>query len=171
MPSLGVFNRHVPAKEQKLTSGADSVNILRHYLCESLKLRILNIPVPPGSGNVHDIRVAVLFSGGLDCTVLARMAHDVLPSEYQIDLLNVAFENPRVIQAAKNPPKTKKNVNKSIQITNSEEGYKIPAHGQDMNDSSSFENCPDRETGRKAFEELNKVCPTRIWRFIAVCHP
>lgn len=171
MPSLGLFNRHVPTKEQNLTSGAESVKILGHYLCESLKLRILNIPVPPGSGSLHDIRVAVLFSGGLDCTVLARMAHDLLPSEYEIDLLNVAFENPRVIQAAKNPPKIKKNLNRNLQIANSEEEYKIPAHGQDMIDGSSFESCPDRGTGRKTFDELSKVCPTRIWRFVAVCQP
>ncbi len=39
--------------------------------------------------------IAVLFSGGLDCTVLAALAHQCLPIEEPIDLLNVAFENPR----------------------------------------------------------------------------
>ncbi|KAF2750167.1 hypothetical protein M011DRAFT_438052 [Sporormia fimetaria CBS 119925] len=41
-------------------------------------------------------QVAILFSGGLDCTILARLAHDCLPLTERIDLLNVAFENPRV---------------------------------------------------------------------------
>lgn len=43
-----------------------------------------------------EARVAVLFSGGLDCTILARLCHDLLPSSAPIDLLNVAFENPRI---------------------------------------------------------------------------
>lgn len=41
-------------------------------------------------------RIAVLFSGGLDCTILARLAHKILPTAQGIDLLNVAFENPRI---------------------------------------------------------------------------
>ena len=35
--------------------------------------------------------VAVLFSGGLDSVVLARLAHDALPADATIDLINVAF--------------------------------------------------------------------------------
>lgn len=45
-------------------------------------------------------RVAILFSGGLDCTVLARLIHDILPLEQEVDLLNVAFENPRVLKSS-----------------------------------------------------------------------
>lgn len=43
-----------------------------------------------------EARVAILFSGGLDCTLIARLAHDIVPPEQSIDLLNVAFENPRI---------------------------------------------------------------------------
>lgn len=43
-----------------------------------------------------DAQVAILFSGGLDCTIIARMCHDLLPLTHTIDLLNVAFENPRI---------------------------------------------------------------------------
>lgn len=43
-----------------------------------------------------EARVAILFSGGLDCTILARLMHDLLPLDQSIDLLNVAFENPRI---------------------------------------------------------------------------
>lgn len=45
---------------------------------------------------MSETRVAVLFSGGLDCTILARMCHDLLDTSETIDLLNVAFENPRI---------------------------------------------------------------------------
>lgn len=47
-----------------------------------------------------DTRVAVLFSGGLDCTVLAAMAHRHIPERQGIDLINVAFENPRALAHA-----------------------------------------------------------------------
>lgn len=73
----------------------ESLESLLHHLTESLKLRILDIP---DHSNLHQdptaAKVAILFSGGLDCTVLARLAHDMLPSTHSIDLLNVAFENP-----------------------------------------------------------------------------
>src|SRR5207302_9940079 len=94
-----------------------SVKVLRNQLCESLKLRILNVPVPPGLTQKHNARIAVLFSGGLDCTVLARMAHDILPLDQHIDLINVAFENPRVVQAAKNAAKSKKHSRKEAEGT------------------------------------------------------
>lgn len=40
-----------------------------------------------------------------------------------------------------------------------------------LNDLSPYESCPDRETGRKAFRELQHVCPDRTWRFVAVNIP
>ncbi|KAL5255554.1 hypothetical protein ACHWQZ_G010954 [Mnemiopsis leidyi] len=51
--------------------------------------------------NVHEVanwrvsnaRVAVLFSGGIDCTVLALLLHRSAPAEEPIDLLNVSFGN------------------------------------------------------------------------------
>jgi asparagine synthetase B (glutamine-hydrolysing) len=69
-------------------------------LAASLGLRVLNIPDQPAVRLVSSTaRMAILFSGGLDCTLLARMCHDILPSSQSIDLLNVAFENPRAMQA------------------------------------------------------------------------
>jgi asparagine synthetase B (glutamine-hydrolysing) len=81
----------------------------------------------------------VLFSGGLDCTVLARLASDAIPAEQPIDLLNVAFENPRVAS--------------NLKLQSVEDLYEL---------------CPDRITGRKAFSELVECCPTRTWRFVTV---
>jgi hypothetical protein len=60
---LGKFNKAHPSQGQTLNRQTESVQYLRRYLCESLKLRILKVPLPPGSADGHDVRVAVLFSG------------------------------------------------------------------------------------------------------------
>ena len=132
----------LPPPDHKLDFSSLSVDLLKHWLCESLKLRVLNIPEPPNSLTEIDVRVAVLFSGGLDSTTLARLAHDLVPSDQGIDLINVAFENPRQVSNDKTLPHL---------------------DAKDM-----YEACPDRKTGRKAFAELKAACPTRHWRFIAV---
>jgi asparagine synthetase B (glutamine-hydrolysing) len=76
------------------------VEELRVSLQKSLKLRTHHVreavPVSPSALGHQDANIAVLFSGGLDCTILARMCHDLLPLGETVDLLNVAFENPRV---------------------------------------------------------------------------
>ena len=99
------------------------------------------------SDHCQEISVAILFSGGLDCTIIARLANDIFPEGNEIDLLNVAFENPRVIKAA--------------------------ARGTDVNQItiSPYELCPDRITGRKSYAELVRVCPTRKWRFVSIDIP
>ncbi|KAI9368567.1 asparagine synthase-domain-containing protein [Aspergillus egyptiacus] len=126
-----------------LTTTSSIVRELEHRLRQSLALRIQNVRQPPSPGQAN-VKIAVLFSGGLDCTLLARLAHDILPVEDTIDLLNVAFENPRVVAAA--------------------------AKGTEPS-SNAYENCPDRITGRAAFAELQRVCPTRNWRFVAIDIP
>lgn len=108
------------------------------------KQQMKSIPIPvemQQHSPSHCARLAILFSGGLDCTVLARLAHDLLPSEDSIDLLNVAFENPR------NP---------------SYSGHL----GRNV-----YEICPDRITGRASAKVLEDVCPGRVWRFIEIDVP
>lgn len=73
------------------------------------------------------------------------MAHDILGKNEPIDLLNVAFENPRV--------------------------HKRPKDSSDPGNYSPYELCPDRVTGRASFAELQRVCPDREWRFIAIDVP
>lgn len=137
-----MFNASIPTSATTaLSSQSLSVEQLRDHLTESLKLRVLHVPVPPKAGPL-DARAAVLFSGGLDCTVLARIASDVIPPGQAIDLINVAFENPR-----------------------------IAAQNRNLSAAELYELCPDRMTGRKSFAELLAVCPDRPWRFVTVRNP
>ncbi|QQK45863.1 Asparagine synthase family amidotransferase [Penicillium digitatum] len=149
--SIPPMNTSLPT-EQPPALSTDSVFVeeLESKLRESLELRIRNVPEPPGYIPGQTAKTAVLFSGGLDCTLLARLSHDILPLDEPIDLLNVAFENPRVAAAAK------ANQQKSATST-------PPL--------SIYENCPDRITGRSAHIELQMTCPGRTWRFIAIDIP
>ncbi len=120
---------------------------LTQKLSQSLCPRVQHIPVPPGATD-SATRIAILFSGGLDCTVLARLVHNLLPEECNIDLLNVAFENPRVVRAAR-------------------------ANASQLGASalSPYSNCPDRRTGLSSHAELLRVCPGRTWRFVGIDVP
>ncbi|GAA5823765.1 hypothetical protein JCM11251_003284 [Rhodosporidiobolus azoricus] len=77
--------------------------ILQSFLSElerAVRARVATVPpVPPPP----EARIAVLFSGGLDCTTIALVADRVLPEGEAIDLINVAFENPRKIRARDQP--------------------------------------------------------------------
>lgn len=88
-------------------------------------------------------RLAILFSGGLDCTLLARLAHDILGPDEVVDLLNVAFENPHVHNLVK-----------------------LKADNQ-----SAYDLCPDRITARASYEELRSVCSTGRFRLIQINVP
>lgn len=169
----------MPLEAVELDIHSSSVGQLENELYESLKLRVLNIHLSPVSVGIGDARFAVLFSGGLDCTVLARMAHDLVPADQSIDLLNVAFENPRVIEASRQGSgailRTGQSFEDQREISGSCETL-VLAHAKGIATSSSgpagliwaYESCPDRITGRKAFKELQQVCPGRKWKFVAV---
>lgn len=146
------MNMEVPSEQPpSLTLDTPFVQELESKLRQSLALRIDEVPEPPGYIQGQTAKVAVLFSGGLDCTLLARLSHDILPIEEPIDLLNVAFENPRVAAAAA-ASSTRQNPPSSLPV-------------------STYEACPDRMTGRSAYNELQKTCPGRKWRFIAIDIP
>lgn len=83
--------------------------------------------------------VAVLFSGGLDSTLLAHLTHLALPPDEIIELINVAFENPRVLAAA----------------------------GIGTAQSSRYDT-PDRLLSRQTLDQLRRVCPGRRWKLIEI---
>ncbi|KAI1185378.1 asparagine synthase-domain-containing protein [Nemania serpens] len=140
--SIGILNKELPPSRHELDFSSSSVENLRHRLVESLKPRVLDVPEPPNATPEVDVRIAILFSGGLDCTVLARLSHELVPIGQGLDLINVAFENPRQVA--------------------------LQAKQPHLRASDIYESCPDRVTGRKAFAELQSSCPGRLWRFIAV---
>jgi asparagine synthetase B (glutamine-hydrolysing) len=124
------------------TDQETAVHVLKHMLTESLKLRVLNVPGHPPTESSDDVRIAVLFSGGIDCTVLARLIHDVLHPAQGVDLNNVAFENPRIAAQRRDLA--------------SQDGPSI------------YDACPDRVTGWASFRELLNICQNRHWRFVTV---
>ncbi|KAH7631070.1 asparagine synthase-domain-containing protein [Sordaria sp. MPI-SDFR-AT-0083] len=167
--SIGRFNKSLPPASSyaPLSATSPSVLALKQQLIDSLSLRVLNIPRPPNADRVaHDTRVAVLFSGGLDCTVLARLAHEVMDPEQGIDLLNVAFENPRVVAQLRKDHAKNKNKKKNSGNDNGND----EVDGDNI-DIDFYEACPDRITGRKSFAELQRVCRGRAFRFVAVNVP
>ncbi|KIW46838.1 uncharacterized protein PV06_02470 [Exophiala oligosperma] len=136
------INKSLPDTQIATLPSQQSVDDLLTHLRRSLILRSVDIrdhSHPQMTGD--SAKVAILFSGGLDCTLLARIIHEILPPDEVVDLLNVAFENPRSL-AAKG----------SVQGT-------------------AYELCPDRVTGRSSFAEICEVCPQRKWRFVAINVP
>lgn len=154
----GLFLKNPVAPMNKILPSTDPPALLVSSCCvtaaedklrQSVEIRVRNIPRLGNGSSGTDAKLGVLFSGGLDCTLLARLAHDVVPKDESIDLINVAFENPRVAAALK----SKSEKNGEIHLP------------------SIYESCPDRITGRAAHAELQKVCQGRIWRFVAVDIP
>lgn len=142
------LNKDIPIESvPELRLDSQAVTDLYDHLERSLGLRVLSVPTPP-SAATNPARIAILFSGGLDCALLARICHDILPFDHDIDLLNVAFENPRVVKAA---GKTSSDSN--------------PAH------PSPYSLCPDRFTGLSTHAELLRMCPERTWRFVSIDVP
>ncbi|RUS18740.1 asparagine synthase-domain-containing protein [Endogone sp. FLAS-F59071] len=122
---------------------------------------------PVRSPSSAEARIAILFSGGLDCITLAALADRHLPTGEAIDLLNVAFENPRVERAAAVAvivkKKKKKNKNKDV-------GGDEPLDVMEEGTKSKYD-VPDRLTGRLGVEELRQISPQRTWNFVEVDVP
>ncbi|KAI8378805.1 asparagine synthase-domain-containing protein, partial [Choanephora cucurbitarum] len=110
-------------------------------LAESVQQRVADIPHL--DQQLDKARVAILFSGGLDCISLAALAHRYLPLSESIDLLNVAFENPRSQQAK----------------------------GKQKKENDTMYDTPDRLTGKKGVEELRRIAPERTWHFVEINVP
>jgi asparagine synthetase B (glutamine-hydrolysing) len=62
-------------------------------LDDSVRRRVTSIS---HRGPSEQSAVAILFSGGLDCSIVAALCHRHVPIDQSIDLLNVAFENKHV---------------------------------------------------------------------------
>ncbi|KAK0246021.1 asparagine synthase-domain-containing protein [Armillaria nabsnona] len=136
-----------------------SVDALISHLDRSVMLRVHNIP--HRSSAPTQSRVAVLFSGGIDSTVIAYLAHKHIPLEESIDLLNVAFENPRKIRM-----ETEGNLGGVSRRHKKKD--KKPSESNPVRVSYMV---PDRKTGLQEVEELRQLCPGRTWNFVEVNVP
>ncbi|KAJ7042501.1 asparagine synthase-domain-containing protein [Mycena alexandri] len=152
-------NTALPPNDWPLIPGLETpdyltqaVDDLINHLNRSVELRVRNIP--QSSGGTGTARLAVLFSGGIDSTVLAFLAHRHVPLDEPIDLLNVAFENPRKVKV-----RTVGNITK---------GQKKPQ--KPVVNPPPLYMVPDRVTGLKELEELRRLCP-RVWHFVEVNVP
>lgn len=83
-------------------------------------------------------KFAVLFSGGVDSTILSILCHRHVPADQPIDLINVAFEQP--------------------------ESHKTGSQGKPVFQPAS--EAPDRRTAWQSFHELCRVAPTRRWKLV-----
>ncbi|KAJ3056893.1 Asparagine synthetase domain-containing protein 1 [Rhizophlyctis rosea] len=146
----------------------EALSSLENYLAEAVKSRIETIP-EPSTDSVA--RLAILFSGGLDCICLAALADRFLPPGEPCDLLNVAFENPRIEKNRSNiaiQPKGKKKTRSKSTPTTPEES--TPPAMPTQPKRSTYD-VPDRLTGRMGVAELKELFPERPWRFVEVDIP
>ncbi|THH16765.1 hypothetical protein EW146_g3919 [Bondarzewia mesenterica] len=151
-----------------------AVEGLISHLDRSVMLRVRNIPQwhltleqkVEREAQFNSARVAVLFSGGIDSTVIAFLAHRHLPLDEPIDLLNVAFENPRKLRVS-----TTGNVG-GFTKKQKKEQKRYEALGEGRNEKYDHDYLvPDRVTGLKEVEELRRLCPGRTWNFVEVDVP
>jgi len=169
-------------------------------LTESIRQRVLTIPFPPKSTTATSKpRIAVLFSGGLDCTVVARLVDKVLPEGEGIDLINVAFENPRKLDASaagsrkgkkketkkdrQDKARLEKMLEEGLEIKDEEkedpqerstlgEGETLdPPTSEETSTPTSIYDVPDRLTGLSSWRELCELSPGREWNFVKVDVP
>ncbi|KAH9898590.1 asparagine synthase-domain-containing protein [Cubamyces lactineus] len=138
-----------------------AVDDLIAQLDRSVMLRVQNIPRPhyvaPGQA-----RVAIFFSGGIDSTMLAFLAHRHVDPDEPIDLLNVAFENPRKIAV-----KVEGNIG-GIPKREKKQKLREPL---DYSTVKVSYDVPDRITGLQEVEELRRLCPNRKWNFLEINVP
>lgn len=156
-------------------------------LSDSVRRRVTNINTDQPADEAH---VAILFSGGLDCTTLALLADRHVPKDQPIDLLNVGFENVRAIEAAK--LESEKRLRSKLKAA--QKGRKATAEARkidsdvvetdqkgaatvvevdqtDVAHANDIYSVPDRLTGISSYTELLTLSPHRRWNFICMNIP
>ncbi|KAF5337217.1 hypothetical protein D9611_003371 [Ephemerocybe angulata] len=123
-------------------------------------LRVRDIP---RTGTEGSARVSVLFSGGIDSTVVAYLAHKHVPLDEPIDLFNVGFENPRKMKLQQ--------AGNIGALPRRQQKQKKQALGNGPPPAEPSYRVPDRVTGLQELEELRRLCPGRTWNFVEVNVP
>ncbi|EGF97459.1 uncharacterized protein MELLADRAFT_85339 [Melampsora larici-populina 98AG31] len=146
-----ILCRNAPADQDRISlsnltkdtlplSMVDACKAFKESLGDAVRRRVASISQIYRNYDT-EASVSVLFSGGLDCTTLALLAHQHIPPHESIDLINVAFENPRSLS----------------NLSQRTEGA--------IHDVFAV---PDRKTGESSWIELCKLAPNRLWRFVKV---
>lgn len=160
-PPEPVFTSHLALLVQSLLSELET----------AVRARVSTVPpFPPPP----DARIAVLFSGGLDCTVVALVLDRVLPEGEAVDLINVAFENPRKLRAKeglKGKAKATISNDDAMDVDDARgNGVKSESPAATARDPKIYD-VPDRLTARNAWEELKRLRPKRRWNLVEVDVP
>lgn len=103
LPFSALHDCPFPEIEIKPTAQETISTLLKDtaYLCFVEKfLVLLRLSVKKRAANIPKRTIArgslgILFSGGVDCSVLALLAHEFVAEDEPITLLNVAFETPK----------------------------------------------------------------------------
>jgi asparagine synthetase B (glutamine-hydrolysing) len=163
--------------------GQRILDVMRTFISElerAIRARVATVPPVPAPPAA---RVAVLFSGGLDCTVVAAVLDRVLPRHEAIDLITVAFENPRSLKAREEtlqrPPKGPSHRGIRGPRRKTETPAPPPNGIPLLNDESSEDaaqplgpyDVPDRLTARDAWRDLRELAPNRQWNLVEVDVP
>ncbi|KAJ3029491.1 UNVERIFIED_CONTAM: Asparagine synthetase domain-containing protein 1 [Siphonaria sp. JEL0065] len=177
-----------PASESAEATLAEFTRLLS----ASVTARVQTITQQAQMHHTEPEPLAILFSGGLDCMVLAALAAKNLPPGSCIDLLNVAFDNPRVRRAAVEAAalqakKEKKSVKKlqkggkrkeqggpevvdvqSAPVPSAREKTEPISETSSTTYPSHLFAVPDRKTGLNGYEELKRTFPDTVWRFVQI---
>lgn len=70
-----------------------SQSVANRVKCTAPFCRICLIEVHPKNNVCRHAKLCILFSGGIDCTILALLANKFVPNDEPIELINVAFES------------------------------------------------------------------------------
>lgn len=108
-----IINNHIDVEFSKLQSKLSKLEVI---LSSSVKQRIENID-PFHIENANDPLYSILFSGGLDCTVIAGLAALNSKPGTTIDLLNVGFDNPRTGLKSSDAPDRKLAIDSWLNLT------------------------------------------------------
>lgn len=176
---LMTLNREVPSDPSSIVF-VEQIEDFISKLDESVKSRVSNIPSNDVDTRPRErlaARLGILFSGGIDCSVIAYLADRHIPRGEPIDLLNVAFENPRAlsgpqknaIQEARAQRKRNKKERKEGTSIIPPEDQSPVAFEEPL--KTGIYDVPDRLTGLEEVEELRRLCPDRQWNFVCVNVP
>ncbi|KAG9094355.1 hypothetical protein FS749_012640 [Ceratobasidium sp. UAMH 11750] len=173
-----ILNREIPSDCSNAIS-TEQIEAFIARLDQSVQSRVSNIPSNTVDGvqcSRPESRLGILFSGGIDCTVLAFLADRHIPPEEPIDLLNVAFENPRALNATKNNNLQEERAQRKRDKKDNRAGISAPSTNAqpvaiEGTKGLGEYDVPDRLTGLEEVEELRRLCPHRQWNFVCVDVP